>query len=222
MKTPTFFLFTILAVVPVAAQVAPVPNPRAPTQDTAKPFAIKSDELGESLAQYQAINKECAPSAALQTDSDTGEVMCKELSKGSTYAGITLQGRNVGFLRSRLRLVEMTFPHADYPSLEEALTEKYGPPSETNVMQRSEIKNILEVVTRKEITEADAPRLPQSMVSNTWTNGASTIYLWEYDLHNGNLQSCLITFFHVALSEEYVKNGEKAAAAKKAKARADM
>lgn len=170
-------LFTILIAITAMAQ---------------EPFAMKHDQLGESLAAYRQNNDDC-PTVAFKADKASGTLVCLSKDKTFTFAGARHNTKRITVLDDKVVMINLTFSHSEYITVLNSLRERIGNgiPSFT---ERSALLTLAKLMVEKEMTPRQLDNVPARASNFKWSNGVSTILLSEYDAQDPSFQSSNLTF----------------------------
>ncbi len=148
-------------------------------KESATPYTIQRDVLGESVASFVANNPSCKPRPGSSFDSENITIdntqTCTVMQ--TTYAGMPVIGRTVDFYQGRLYGVSLLAPTSECKQFDvlSSLKQKFGQPKST------------EIVDGKEMTPAHLGGADLKF----WQNGVSTISFQE---SIGTLDACTISF----------------------------
>jgi len=170
-------LFTILLTMTAMAQ---------------EPFAIKHDQLGETLAAYHQNNADC-PTAAFKADKVSGALVCISKDKAFTFAGARYNTKRITVLDDKVVMINLTFSHAEYSTVLNSLRERVGD-GIPSVTERSVLLALTKLMVEKEMTPRQMDNVPARASNFTWSNGVSTISLREYDAADPSFQSSNLTY----------------------------
>jgi len=157
-----------------------------------EPFAIKHDRLGESLAAYHRNNDDC-PTVAFKANKLSGALVCVSKDKTFIYAGAIHHTKRITVLDDQVVMINLTFPHAEYATVVNALREEFGN-GISSFTDRGVLLTLAKLMAGKEVTPRQMDNVPARASNVTWSNGVSTIALREYDAEDPSFQSSNLTF----------------------------
>jgi len=184
-------------------------------------FSFKQDVMGETLEQYRANNPADCPDKNLVPDEKGSDDLTCKVAVPGTYVGKKLAAKRVSFLHGKLYRIVITFPHADYTTIQVALKEKYGK-SVDSYTSRSVYIMFAEAMLRREMTREERLNVPEIGTSNKWSNDVSSIDTSEYELADPTFQTSNVAFFHTTLLAESLASGKQRRLAAEAAAKSDM
>jgi hypothetical protein len=155
-------------------------------------YSIKQDHLGESLASYQLNNSDC-PKTAFKAEETSGVRICVSNDKGFTYAGVRFSTKRVTALHDEVVMINLTFSHAQYNTILNALREKFGD-GKLNITERNVLIILTQAMLGKDLTQREKEVVPTSAENFQWSNGVSTIHLSEYDSADPTFHTSNLTF----------------------------
>jgi len=170
-----------------------------------EPFAVKHDQLGESVAAYHRNNEDC-PKAAFKVDKASGVLICFSNNKGFTYAGARYDAKRITVLRDQVVMINLTFSHGEYNTVLNSLRERFGNLSFT---ERSVLMTLAKLMVGREMMPRQLDNLPERATNFKWSNGVSTILLSEYDAQDPSFQASNLTFSLDSALKEIRKNFDK-------------
>ena len=170
-------------------------------------YSIKHDRLGESLASYQLNNSDC-PKTAFRAEETSGVRICVSNDKSFTYEGVRLTTKKVTALHDQVVMINLTFSHAQYNTILNALREKFGDGG-MNITEKSVLIILAQAMLGKDLTQREKEGVPTSAQNFQWSNGVSTIHLREYDSADPTFQTSNLTFSLDAALKEIRSNFDK-------------
>src|SRR5262249_16231173 len=141
---------------------------------------------------YHLNNDDC-PTAAFKADKASGAFVCVSKDKAFTYAGARHNSKRITVLGDQVVMINLTFSHAEYTSVLNALQERFGN-GIPSITERSVLLTLAKLMVEKEMTPEQLDNVPARAANFRWSNGASTILLSEYDAQDPSFQTSNLTF----------------------------